>query len=196
MRQYWIQSLVAIALVGCGHIPPSAHKEVSKSDQAYIAKNELPANTNRLYLCQGKRYTKLASGEVNESWTQAKNTQLNFYDGAIKLAVLNDDEVAVIEFSKPKTLRFEWRFEITDAKIAEGEIKLDPANLIYSSATKIASQKIDRVFTVIDSGTVIAGAGGVVSAFGGQYGYSYPAPISTGEKFCENKRIVFFGRAN
>jgi hypothetical protein len=195
MRQYWIQSLVAIALVGCGHIPPSAHKEVSQSDQAYIAKKELPANTNRLYLCQGKRYTKAAWGEGSESWTQARNTQLNLYDGATKLAILNDDEVAVMDFSKQKILRFEWRFEITDAKIGEGEIKLDPANSIYSSATKIASQKIDRVFTVTDSGTVIA-AGGSVFSFGGQYGYTYPAPISTGEKFCENKRIVFFNKLN
>ena len=177
MRQYWILSLVAIALVGCGHIPPSAHKEISLADKAYIAKNDLPANTNRLYLCQGKRYSNFVGGEVSESWIQARNTQLNFYDGATKLAVLNDDEVAVIDFSRQKTLRFEWRFEITDAKIAEGEIKLDPTNSIYSSANKIASQKIDRVFTVIDSGTVIVGAGGVVSFFGGQYGYSYPAPI-------------------
>ena len=196
MHQYLIYSLVAIALVGCGHMPPSAHKEVSQFDLAYIAKNQLPPNSNRLYLCQGKRYSNFVGGEVSESWIQARNTQLNFYDGATKLAVLNDDEVAVIDFSRQKTLRFEWRFEITDAKIAEGEIKLDPTNSIYSSANKIASQKIDRVFTVKDSGTVIAGAGGVVSAYGGQYGYSYPAPISSTEKFCENKRVVFFTSMN
>ena len=196
MRHCLYLSVITLALVGCGHIPPKAHQEISQPELAYISKGALPQNTYRLYLCQGKRYTKLSNGEVSESWSQPRNAQVAIYDDAIKIAVLNDDEVAVLDFSKQKTLRYEWQFEITGVKLAEGEVKLEPSNAAYSRNMKIASQKLDRVFTVVDSGTVIAGAGGAISSFGGQYGYSYPMPISSSEKFCESKRIVFYQKMN
>ena len=182
------------SLVGCGSIPPADHKEVSESVISYLS-NDLPKNTYRIYFCQGKSYSKQPNKEISESWIQLRNIQINIYDGDLKIASLNNDEVAAMDFSKYKKLNFDWRFERTNAKLTEGFLILNPDDAEYGKNIKIAHQKIDRVLSIAQSPDVSA-IGGTVSMYGGQYGYIFPMTLSTSVKFCENKRIVFYKKMN
>jgi len=177
-------------------MPPASHKEVPAQTLAYLAKKDLPEGLYRIYICQGKSLTRNSGNKLSESFVQPRNTQINIYDDEVKIATFNDDESIVLDFKKEKNIKFDWRFEITNGKILESNLFLNPQDKIFTIDSRIASQKINRVLNITDYGLAFIGPNNTVFFTGGSSNTEPNFEISSSNNLCDGKRIIFFKQIN
>jgi hypothetical protein len=183
MKKIYVYLLV-LSLIGCGHIPPSSHKEVSAQDLAFINTKIIEKNFYRVYLCQGKSYIRKPGGRVSENWVQPKNAQINVFENTSKIATINYDETIILDFSKEKFLNFDWKFQITNSKIIDGTIELNPLDPFFvNNKTNIINKRVHSVMDWIS-------LPGLYDP--GRFNLIYEIETSASNNFCEERRIIFY----
>jgi hypothetical protein len=183
MKKIYVYLLVLL-LIGCGHIPPSSHKEVSAQDLAFINTKMIEMNFYRIYLCQGKSYIRKPGGRVSEGWVQPKNAQINVFDSTAKIATINYDETIILDFSKEKVLNFDWKFQITNSKIIDGTIELSPLDPFFTNnKVNIINKRVHWVDNWIDLPDLYDS---------GRLNRIYEIETSASNSFCEDRRIIFY----